>query len=356
MTDDDVLRHVTDRLLDFEPTGTPVRLPEGNLNVVWRVPGQPEPVIVKFAPPYIAANPDVPLDPSRLEVEANALHALASGSALNAVCTEHVRPPHPIGMHADPHVLIMEDVGVHPTLGRWLRSADATLDRAAHIGRQTGQFIGHLHAATVERNHLSRQFDNRAMQETRLAVQYEAVEEMLLTAGVEGAASLGERAVALGEKLLEPGVCLTMGDLWPPSVLVTDKGLRIIDWELAHYGHPMQDIAHVAAHGWMQAHRAPSESVATASQVLLDALLAAYREALGDMAGRLLTPQVLEDGAVHLGAEILVRTVGSFQAGYVYEGLGPASFPVQEAVEVAVEHLRRPATVGTFDALRGVGR
>jgi len=352
MTRDDVLSHVSERLPDFEPVGEPVRLPEGNLNIVWRVPGRPEPVIVKFAPPYIAANPDVPLDPARLGFEAEALRALGPRGSLKTVCTDCVRPPHRLNMHTDPHILIMEDIGPHPTLGRWLRASSAPPEGGARIGQQIGSFIGRLHAATRNDGNLASRFNNRAMQETRLVVQYEAVGEMLTTAGVEDAAALGKRAVALGKRLLTPGVCLTMGDLWPPSVLVVDDGLRIIDWELAHYGHSMQDIAHVAAHLWMQAHRAPGEATAAAARSLLNGVMSAYREALGNMADRLLTPQVLADGAVHFGAEILVRTVGSFQAGYLYDGLPPASPPVQDAVEVAAEHLRHPTAVGTFDALR----
>jgi aminoglycoside phosphotransferase (APT) family kinase protein len=243
----------------------------------------------------------------------------------------------------------MEDVGSHPTLGRWLRSDDATSEAAARVGRQIGQFIGRLHAATVDRADLAERFDNRAMQETRLAVQYEAIGDLLQKAGVEDAKALGERAEALGRRLLEPGVCLTMGDLWPPSVLVAGRTLRIIDWELAHYGHPMQDIAHFAAHSWMQAHRAPDEPTARAVRRLHQTMLEAYRNALGT---QLLTPQVLADGAIHFGAEILVRTVGGFQAGYLYEGLAFDAPAVQDAVSVAARHLRHPGAVDTFAALR----
>lgn len=352
MTDENVLSYVSERMPDFEPTNKPMRLPEGNLNIVWRVPGRPASIIVKFAPPYIAANPDVPLDPSRLEFEARCLEVLAPGGSLEAVCTDRMRPPHPVDLHTDPHVLLMEDVGPYPALGRWLRNATVTPDDSAQVGRQVGRFIGRLHAATVDDRECAERFNNRAMQETRLVVQYEAVEKMLKTAGVEDAAMLGERAVALGRNLLQPGQCLTMGDLWPPSVLVVEDGLRIIDWELAHYGHPMQDIAHFAAHLWMQAHRA--KDVMAAAVQTQDAVLSTYREALGNVVDRLLTPQTLADGAVHFGAEILVRTVGPFQAGYLYEGLAPETPAVQEAVDVAAAHIRYPDRADTFNALRRV--
>lgn len=351
MIGEDVLRYVQERLPDFEPAGEPNRLPEGNLNFVWRVPGEPEPIIVKFAPPYVAANPDVPLDPSRLEFEARSLHAFAPGGPLADVCTEHVRPPRPLDMNTEPHILLMEDVGPHPTLGRWLRD-EGDSEAAAYIGRQIGRFIGRLHATTLGDNDLAEQFDNRPVQETRLAVQYEAVANMLATVGVDDAEALGERAVALGRRLLAPGACLTMGDLWPPSVLVAGADLRIIDWELVHYGHPAQDVAHLAAHAWMQAHRAPSDATARAARRMFAASLAAYREALGERHDTLITSQVLEDAAVHFGAEILVRAVGGFQTGYLYEGLAPDAPAVQEAVGTAAAHIRHPASVDTFDVLR----
>ena len=352
MIGEDVLRYVQERLPDFEPAGEPSRLPEGNLNFVWRVPGRPDPIIVKFAPPYIAANPDVPLDPSRLTFEARCLQALAPDGSLAHISTDRVRPPRPLDMHTEPHVLLMEDVGPHPTLGRWLCSDDATPETAARIGQQIGRFIGQLHVATVDDDTLAERFNNRPVQATRLAVQYEAVADMLATAGVDDAAALGKRAVGLGQQLLAPGRCLTMGDLWPPSVLVAGGDLRIIDWELAHYGHPMQDIAHFAAHAWMQVHRAPDATTAQAARRMGVAARTAYRDALGAQADGFLTAPALEDAAVHFGAEILVRTVGGFQEGYLYDGLAPDAPTVQDAVDTAAAHLRHPADVETFDALR----
>ncbi len=352
MTGADVLDHLRTRLPDFTPTGAPVRLPEGNLNIVWRVPGHPASIIAKWAPPYIAANPDVPLDPSRLEFEARSLQVLDTDGSLASVATERVRPPRLLDMHTAPHVLVMEDVGTHPPLGRWLHKA-ATPECAGAIGQRLGRFIGRLHAATIGADEFAECFDNRAMQETRLAVQYEAIGDLLQTAGVDDAEALGECAEALGRRLLKPGVCLTMGDLWPPSVLVAPDRLRIIDWELAHYGQPAQDVAHIAAHLWMQAHRAPDPAVERAAQQLLQSFLDAYPSVLNHAQARaLISAQQRSAAAIHFGAEILVRAIGAFQAGYLYEGLRPETPPVQEAVAVAAEHLRAPKAVETFAALR----
>lgn len=350
MTDDEVLPYVRGRVASFEPTGPPERLPEGNLNVVWRVPGMPESLIVKYAPPYIAANPDMPLDPSRLLFEAQSLEAFAPEGGLADLSSDAVRPPRPIDMHTNPHVLLMEDVGNHPTLGRWLQ-ADDQRKAANWVGEQLGRFIGRLHARTHRDEQMARRFNNRSMQETRLAVQYQSVEDMLRRGGVSDAEALGARAGALGERLVAPGICLTMGDLWPPSVLVAGDGLRVIDWELAHYGHPLQDVAHFAAHGWMLAHQAAHSDARAAAQELLEAFLQAYRTALGAAFDVLIPSSAKADFSVHFGAEILVRTVGPFQAGYLYEGLASDSPDVQEAVRVAAAHLREPAHVDTFALL-----
>jgi len=134
-------------------------------------------------------------------------------------------------------------------------------------------------------------------------------------------------------------------------VLVVEDGLRIIDWELAHYGHPMQDVAHFAAHAWMQALRAPDGPATRTARHVLAAFLSAYRDALGPRVEALFTPQALNDAAVHFGAEILVRTVGRFQAGYLYDGLAPDAPAVQKAVEVAATHMRTPARADTFSVL-----
>lgn len=350
MVDDDVLPYVQERCPDFEPTGAPRRLPGGNLNVVWRVPGVGSSLIVKYAPPYIAADPDTPLDPSRLRIEARCLEALSPGGRLVDVTRPTVRAPRPVDVNADIPVLIIEDVGEVPSLDRWLRESDAEAlgtEAAAH-GRRLGHFLGRLHATTRNDERYADVFDNRPMQETRLAVQYRGVADMLRAGGVDDAEALGNRAKSLGESLLAPGRCLTMGDLWPPSVLVTDDGLRLIDWELAHYGRPLQDVAHWLAHLWMQRHRAPSDAVAEAVRALRNAFLKAYGDALGDTTIALWNETERRDAAVHFGAEILVRAVGPFQDGYVYAGLAPDHPTVQEAVTTAVQHLRVPHEVDVF--------
>lgn len=317
-----------------------MRLPGGNLNFVWRVPGEDRSLIVKFAPPYIAVDPDTPLDPSRIEIEAKCLQVFGPDGTLSNLRDESVRPPRAVDFCAGDHVLIMEDVGDVPSVDEWVRAYDE--EEGAALGPRLGRFIGGLHRETHDDPVYAQSFDNQAMQETRHAVQYQGVTGMLETGGVSDAQVLGERAEALGERLQEDGRCLTMGDLWPRSVLVSNGQIRLIDWELAHYGRPLQDVAHWCAHLWMQNHQASSAAMATAVERSWASFIEAYRDRLGHTEEVLWTEAEIRDAAVHFGAEILVRAVGPFQEGYVYAGLEPDHSAVQEAVTTAARHLRQP--------------
>ncbi|MDZ4701880.1 MAG: aminoglycoside phosphotransferase family protein [Rhodothermales bacterium] len=314
--------------------GSPRRLSGGLINEVWRVPASPEPLIVKYAPPYIATSPSIPLDPHRLVIESRCLALFGERGPLAAVATHTVRPPVPRAVDELAHILVMEDVGDAPHLGAWLETA--TDEAAGEVGAQLGVFIGRLHAASTGDFALSRAIDNRAIQETRLAVQYRAIGGLLAHLGVPDAAKLGREAEALGERLLRPGSCLIMGDLWPPSVLVTPAGLRVIDWEFAHYGNPAQDVGHLAAHLWMIGHRLE----APAAPAFWSAWLAAYAVAVRPAKTSLWDDQARRDAAVHAGCEILVRVAGAFRAGYLYDGHTADDAVVYDAVAHSVALLR----------------
>lgn len=341
----EVAAHVARVLPGGGAVGTPRRLSGGLLNVVWRVPLASGSVVAKIAPPFVAALPDVPLDPARQRVEAAALAAFAPGGPLADLAGEAVRPPRPLHHSPEDSVLVMEDVGDVPSL-------DAALaDRpggAAAWGKRLGRFVGRLHAVPVT-DALRAAFENPAAQETRLEVQYRSTGDALRAAGVPDADSLGAEAVALGERFLERGRCLIQGDLWPPSVLVTPDGLRVIDWELAHVGVPAQDLGHLGAHLWMLAHRTAAADAARAAWA---AFLEGYVEGVGPERSRLLAGDAVSDAVRHLGCEVLARAVGPFTGGSAYDGLAPDAAPVCEAAVFAARALRQPDDFPLFDALR----
>ncbi len=336
MTTDEVRPFLLRNLPGFQPAGPPEVLTGGYLNKVWRVDGMPHSVIVKHAPPRVGA---LALDPSRLFFEAAALRALAPGGALDGVGDEHVRAPLLHTKNKQEPALVMEDVGRLPALDTWLEHADAAGANAR--GQHLGAFIGRLHAENAEP--LRGTFTNLPIQQTRLEIQYRSIGSVLAAARVPDAQHLGARAVALGEALLGPGRCVVMGDLWPRSVLVAPGGLRVIDWEMVHVGQPFQDTAHLAAHLWMLAQRRPEKSDAVRS--FASGFVSGYRAA---------SPFPLDptpEAAWHAGCEVLVRTLGAFHDGYLYDGLQNDHPDVQAAMKQALTWLRTEKPIALFSAV-----
>lgn len=341
----DVEAHLRQRVRSHVVVGRPERLEEGLLNVVWRVPAEPQSLIVKHAPPYIASAPEVPLDPSRLLFEARALQALDVSGRLGTVPTAQVRAPRCVDVDPGRSVVVMEDIGPVPHLGSRLSDAAASGD----LGAKLGTFVGRLHRVSQGDAQVAERFRNVPVQETRRVVQYEAVGALLRDAGLRDASALGQRAADLGQRLLAPGRCLIHGDLWPRSVLVRSGSLRLIDWEFAHYGSPAQDLGHLAAHLWMMEQRASTPAVGAARRRCWDQAAEAYRRALGGAVAELLTEAVVRDAAIHAGAEVLVRAVGAFRSGYLYDGADDAA--VADAVGAAAAWLRQPAAAAPVQAL-----
>ncbi|MCP4804581.1 MAG: phosphotransferase [Proteobacteria bacterium] len=269
----DPVAHVRERLPQLGASQAQV-LTGGLLNHVWRVVGSGGSVVVKHAPPYVASAPDVPLDVARIGFEERALRMLGQGGVLQDVASPQVRPPRLLDRAGE--TLILEDLGDLPHLGE-----RPSPEAAAALGR----FIGRLHARSAS----VRGMANDGVQATRNALCYQRYDP------------------ALGVRLMQPGVCLVMGDLWPPSVLVDGWGARVIDWELAHFGQPMQDTAHLAAHLWL-ADALPAWAAFDRS----------YRDEVDPQA---LQPDHRSCFARHFGVELLVRA------------LGPFPMPVREGTE-----------------------
>lgn len=305
---------IAELLPHFERTDRLETISSGNLNHVWRLRGKSRNLIVKWAPPYIAANPELSLSPKRIHFEAKALTLFKENNLLVSLASEKIRPPSLLGYKAEDHFLLMEDIGRVPSLDRWLSESG---DPA--IGTTLGQFIGSLHRQTLDKPSLADQFDNRPIQQTRLQLQYKPADSYALKAGISNTHKLQAKTEALGQKLLGPGRCLVMGDLWPFSLLVIEDRIRIIDWEFAHYGHPLQDIAHLAAHCWMQAHAAASQTTKRTFKHFWDNFWNSYQEETGNHFNQLFDSRELKNAAIHTGSEILVRITGPFKEGYVYD-------------------------------------
>ncbi|MEM6344449.1 MAG: phosphotransferase [Bacteroidota bacterium] len=323
---------------DLALSGPPVSLQGGLLNYVWRVPTLPNSIIAKYTPPYIASAPQIAMDATRSRFEAAALRWWdEQNSPLDTI-----RPPHLLHAFAERSLILMEDVGPAPDLAAALKQMD--LPTATATGKLIGQFIAHLHHNTFQNTQLAHHFQNEGVQSVRLAVQYNLL-PALQKAHIPQAQAIADRITEVGQWINQAGICLIMGDLWPPSILISDAGPRVIDWEFAHFGWPIQDVAHLSAHLWMQAHMAKDAAHREAVQNCLFSFLETYFTAFGERSAPI-EPRRLY--FVHVGAEILARTIGDFQAGYLYDGLVQSDLRMQEALDFAIESILSPATDSFF--------
>lgn len=319
------------------------RLTGGAINDVFRAHVGSDRMIVKHAPPYVAQVPTIALSQRRMAIEARCYRELAPEGVLGEVGTVEVRAPRYLDFDPSDHVLVIEDCGPIPDLAELITSA-RPFDPA--LGTLLGSFIGRLHGVSARTPTLLVELDNRDVQETRARTQYDQVGAWARSLGVADSARLSAQASALGQRLLEPGRCLVMGDLWLRSVLVSGSNLRVIDWELAHAGSPAQDLGHLAAHLWMHAQRATNSGRRLAVEAVFDHFCAAYLSALHACAqDALLTAETVRDATLHAGCEILARIAGPFRTGYLYELLHPADIVVRDAIELASAAILGTATL-----------
>ena len=310
-----------------------VELEGGNLNHVWRIRSDSGMTyILKYAPPYVASVPEIALDDSRIEFEGRILRALRSRSEFSQMEAFGVRPPEILGQDSSRHFLLMEDVGIGNNL---LQAMQTTDDRVESYAGRLGAYIAELHAQTYKNIWFAERFANLPVQQTRMQVQYNGCLEFCRRGRVPDTEKIGSRCRELGQKFNSIGKCLIMGDLWPYSILMGFKEIRLIDWELTHFGRPAQDVAHLAAHLWMMVHRSTSRTQRDRIKNFRSAFMEGYMTRVAKLKPELITDEDRREFQIHFGAEILARTLGSFQHNYLYDGLEPGHPAIQEAAAEA---------------------
>lgn len=318
LTKPEIQSLISERFPGFEPTGNLQELAGGNLNHVWRLEGDGESLIIKHAPPYIASNPGVPLSSERIDFEARALQLFSPTGKFHALASGNIRPPELLFFDPEQSILIMEDLKCFAPLDNGFLK-DTGPEK---IGNQLGSFIGQLHAVSFDDSTLWESFNNAAIQNTRYEVQYNPAYQYTGDDVVseEEREEIRKNTEALGKELQQPGRCLVMGDLWPPSILVRDNDeIRLIDWEFAHYGRPLQDLGHLAAHCIMQEQMAGTPLGKKNWKLFWQNFWDSYKQNISNNLKRFIMDESEERAFhIHLGAEILIRAGGPFQEGYVY--------------------------------------
>lgn len=335
-TKDQLLEITQEHLPGMQLTGEIGRLSGGNINNVWKAKGKERDLIIKHAPPHIATNPKVSLNDSRIEFEALALSALNNGGSLSEIAKPIIRPPQLYAFDKEHSLIIMEDVSDFLELNQSVLASRSP----QKIGELLGRFIGNLHRITFQNEEFSKAFNNLDIQNVRNHLQYQQAADY---AGIEDKKlndEINRRCQDLGNLLLKKGRCLVMGDLWPPSVFVGSKEeIRLIDWEFVHFGRPLQDIGHFAAHCWMQAQIEEATQDTTHWNTIWKSFLQAYKSSAKSLSDDLLDEEERKDISIHIATEILMRTYGPFKAGYLYEGYEDEDCCMKKAKDKAVDFI-----------------
>ena len=164
----EILTVISEQLPDFTPVSDLQTIEDGNLNHVWRLSGKERSLIIKYAPPYLAANPEIPLDPSRISFEAKALSQFNDGQPLPSLATKQTRPPTLYHFDEEKHVLIEEDIGKLSDISESLQNGSIN----PAVGKSLGSFVANLHRGTFQEDRYRQSFNNENIQRTRLEVQY----------------------------------------------------------------------------------------------------------------------------------------------------------------------------------------
>lgn len=192
-------------------------------------------VVLKYAPPFLAADPTQTLSVQRQVIEADAL-VLLSGSAIPAIAAVLAKFPNlqiPKFIHHDKErsVLWMTDLGDTLTLFDYLTS-DPPIQEIEQIGTALGEFLAELFLATrnPSAEALSHVTSNSSAEVHLVLIS--AVTKVLTGAGIGDAELLAER---VERSLRDSGnvePCLGMVDFWPGSIIIDARGnCGLVDWE-----------------------------------------------------------------------------------------------------------------------------
>ena len=197
-------------------------------------------VILKYLPPYVFSEQDLPLNTIRQDIEARALILLDSKSEptlpATSLFTKYSNIKTPRFIHHDPekHVLIMTDLGSSAiTIDNWLTQEPApNPEDVERIAKDLGRFQAEFVIATSEPNVelLSLFPSNSGLID--ILYEVDSLKAILSSHDVPDAEILIKRVEDAVRDFGKMDLCLGQVDLWRNNVLIdSDKNICLVDWE-----------------------------------------------------------------------------------------------------------------------------
>lgn len=195
------------------------------------------------------------------------------------------------------------------------------------VARQAGALLGEIHRATWGGKGVPAHFaDTAIFEQMRIAAYYRAI-----AAAHPRIAAIAERC---GRALLAAPIALVHGDYAPKNILIVDGAIRLLDFETAHLGQPLFDVAFCLSHLALKAIRFPIRRVQ-----YLD-LAAVFVDAYLDACGRLARALLDRELVLQLGCLLLARIDGRSPVEYIVDE------PTRDQVrQLAIALLMDPGTL-----------
>ncbi|KAF8191533.1 kinase-like domain-containing protein [Mycena galopus ATCC 62051] len=238
-------------------------------------------VVLKYAPPYIAADPTQAMSVHRQVIEANALRYLAQTPEIRDLLTQFPTLKIPQLIHHDStaNVLWITDLGVSQTLSKYLASTPSSIATVHDIAATLGTFISRFwqimaNPAPVITDLFGRQ---NGQDDPADFLSSTALKVMSLHC-VPGAEILSERVRTAMQTKDQIELCLGMVDFWPGSILISPDGsCGLVDWEYFGLSTPGAEIGMLVAHLHLTIEQSKSElEVCDAVRTFISTFLGSY--------------------------------------------------------------------------------
>lgn len=235
----------TDKVLSIERPG------EGNMNFVVRVRTDAGSIIVKQSRPWVEKYPQIAAPVERIFVESEFYKALTTDRFYRNYC------PAVIGFDAKNYLLALEDLGTAADC-TFLYHKNTVLEESAL--ERLISFITHLHNNPVgNKRSFPDNTELKKLNHTHIfyypylednGFSLDTIQPGLQQVSMKYKTNtiLKEHMKTLGDVYLQKGNTLIHGDYYPGSWLNTITGIKIIDPEFSHYGHPEFDLGVMIAH------------------------------------------------------------------------------------------------------------
>lgn len=171
------------------------------------------------------------------------------------------------------------------------------------VARRLGAILAAWHGATHADAQVAAPFgDTEAFDQLRVDPYYRTI--------VRRHPALERQILTYVERMLRTQQCLVHGDFSPKNVLVGEDGLWVLDFEVAHVGDPVFDVAFLLNHLALKAIHRPSDRA-----VYEQAAHAFWNTYRSGVPADLLPP--IEYVLGHLGCLMLARVDGKSPAEYL---------------------------------------